>query len=135
MILSSYPPARFTNLFWLFKNKLYRMTVSEWNLLIIAVSGVVGSLITLYLNVKSKNRIDENTEVAVKHSEDIKALQKAVRTYQMIIIPEKDKLIEQYKLELDKVLLKCDKLQARNETLTAEIEKLNKRIIELEKIN
>lgn len=134
MILSSYPPARFTNL-WLFKNKLYRMTVSEWNLLIIAVSGVIGSLVTLYLNVKSKNRIDENTEVAVQHTEDIKALQEAVRTYQMIIIPEKDKLIEQYKLELDKVLLKCDKLQARNETLTAEIEKLNKRIIELEKIN
>jgi hypothetical protein len=54
MVLSSYPPARFTNLFWLFKNKLYRMTVSDWNLLIIAVAGVVGSLITLYLNVRVK---------------------------------------------------------------------------------
>jgi uncharacterized membrane protein len=31
------------------------MTVSDWNLLIIAVAGVVGSLITLYLNVRSKN--------------------------------------------------------------------------------
>ena len=133
MILSSYPPARL-NLIWLFKNKLYRMTVSEWNLLIIAVAGVVGSLITLYLNVKSKNRIDENTEVAVKHTEDIKALQKAVETYQFII-NEKDKLIEQYKRELDEVLIKYDRLQAKNETLTAEIESLNKRIIELEKIN
>ncbi len=134
MILSSYPPARFTNLFWLFKNKLYRMTVSEWNLLIIAVSGVVGSLITLYLNVKSKNRIDENTEVAVKHSEDIKALQKAVETYQFII-NEKDKLIEQYKRELHEVLLRCDALQARNETLTAELEKLKTRIFELDNIS
>jgi SMC interacting uncharacterized protein involved in chromosome segregation len=132
MVLSSYPPARFTNLFWLFKNKLYRMTVSDWNLLIIAVAGVVGSLITLYLNVKSKNRIDENTEVAVQHSEDIKALQEAVKTYQFII-NEKDKLIAQYKKELDEVLLKYDKLHAINETLTAKIESLNKRIIELEK--
>lgn len=110
------------------------MTVSEWNLLIVAVSGVVGSLITLYLNVKSKTRIDENTEVAVKHTEDIKALQNAVETYQFII-NEKDKLIEQYKRELDEVLMKYEKLQAKNETLTAKIESLNKRIIELEKIN
>ena len=134
MILSSYPPARFTNLFWLFKNKLYRMTVSEWNLLIGTILAGIASLITLYLNIRSKNRIDENTEVAVKHTEDIIALQQAVKTYQ-IIIDQKDKLIEQYKKELDEVHVKYDKLQARNETLTAEIEKLNRRIIELEKIN
>lgn len=133
MILSSYPPARL-NLIWLFKNKLYRMTVSEWNLLIIAVAGVVGSLITLYLNVKSKNRIDENTEIAAHHSEDIKALQDAVKTYQ-VIINEKDKLIEQYKRELHEVLLRCDALQAKNETLTAELEKLKTRIFELDNIS
>lgn len=133
MILSSYPPARFTNL-WLFKNKLYRMTVSEWNLLIGTILAGIASLITLYLNIRSKNRIDENTEVAVKHTEDIIALQQAVKTYQ-IIIDQKDKLIEQYKRELDEVLIKYDRLQAKNETLTAEIEKLNRRIIELEKIN
>lgn len=133
MILSSYPPARFTNL-WLFKNKLYRMTVSEWNLLIGTILAGIASLITLYLNLRSKNRIDENTEIAAHHSEDIKALQDAVKTYQ-IIIDEKDKLIAQYKKELDEILLKYDRLQAKNETLTAEIEKLNKRIIELEKIN
>lgn len=133
MILSSYPPAR-SNYLWLFKNKLYRMTVSEWNLLIIAVAGVVGSLITLYLNVKSKNRIDENTEIAAHHSEDIKALQDAVKTYQ-VIINEKDKLIEQYKRELHEVLLRCDALQAKNETLTAELEKLKTRIFELDNIS
>ena len=133
MILSSYPPARFTNLFWLFKNKLYRMTVSELNLLIGTILAGVASLITLYLNLRSKNRIDENTEVAVQHTEDIKALQEAVRTYQTIIIPEKDNLIAQYKRELDNVLLKCDALQAKNETLTTEMEKMKKQIIELQK--
>jgi peptidoglycan hydrolase CwlO-like protein len=130
MILSSYPPARYK--LWLFKNKLYHMTVSEWNLLIGTALAGIASLITLYLNLRSKNRIDENTEIAVQHSEDIKALQEAVKTYQ-IIIDEKDKLIAQYKKELDEVLLKYDKLHAINETLTAKIESLNKRIIELEK--
>lgn len=132
MVLSSYPPAR-SNYFWLFKNKLYRMTVSDWNLLIGTILAGVASLITLYLNLRSKNRIDENTEVAVQHSEDIKALQEAVRTYQTIIIPEKDNLIAQYKRELDNVLLKCDALQAKNETLTTEMEKMKKQIIELQK--
>lgn len=132
MILSSYPPAR-SNYLWLFKNKLYRMTVSELNLLIGTILAGVASLITLYLNLRSKNRIDENTEVAVQHSEDIKALQEAVRTYQTIIIPEKDNLIAQYKRELDNVLLKCDALQAKNETLTTEMEKMKKQIIELQK--
>ena len=132
MILSSYPPAR-SNYLWLFKNKLYRMTVSDWNLLIGTILAGVASLITLYLNLRSKNRIDENTEVAVQHSEDIKALQEAVRTYQTIIIPEKDNLIAQYKRELDNVLLKCDALQAKNETLTTEMEKMKKQIIELQK--
>jgi SMC interacting uncharacterized protein involved in chromosome segregation len=130
MILSSYPPARYK--LWLFKNKLYHMTVSEWNLLIGTILAGIASLITLYLNLRSKNRIDENTEIAVQHSEDINALQEAVKTYQ-IIINEKDKLIAQYKRELDEVLLKYDKLHAINETLTARIESLNKRIIELEK--
>ncbi len=130
MILSSYPPAR--SKLWLFKNKLYHMTVSEWNLLIGTILAGIASLITLYLNLRSKNRIDENTEIAVQHSEDINALQEAVKTYQ-IIINEKDKLIAQYKRELDEVLLKYDKLHAINETLTAKIESLNKRIIELEK--
>lgn len=134
MVLSSYPPARFTNLFWLFKNKLYRMTVSEWNLLIGTALAGIASLITLYLNLRSKNRIDENTEIAVQHSEDIKALQKAVETYQFII-NEKDKLIEQYKRELHEVLLRCDALQAKNETLTAELEKLKTRIFELDNIS
>ena len=110
------------------------MTVSDWNLLIGTILAGVASLITLYLNLRSKNRIDENTEIAAHHSEDIKALQDAVKTYQ-IIIDEKDKLIAQYKKELDEILLKYDRLQAKNETLTTEIEKLNKRIIELEKIN
>ena len=132
MVLSSYPPAR-SNYFWLFKNKLYRMTVSDWNLLIGTILAGVASLIALYLNLRSKNRIDENTEVAVQHSEDIKALQEAVRTYQTIIIPEKDNLIAQYKRELDNVLLKCDALQAKNETLTTEMEKMKKQIIELQK--
>lgn len=130
MILSSYPPARYK--LWLFKNKLYHMTVSEWNLLIGTILAGIASLITLYLNLRSKNRIDENTEIAAHHSEDIKALQEAVKTYQ-VIIDEKDKLIAQYKRELDDVLLKYDKLHAINETLTAKIESLNKRIIELEK--
>jgi len=131
MVLSSYPTER-SNLFWLFINKLYRMTVSDWNLLIGTILAGIASLITLYLNLRSKNRIDENTEIAVQHSEDINALQEAVKTYQ-IIINEKDKLIAQYKRELDEVLLKYDKLHAINETLTARIESLNKRIIELEK--
>lgn len=109
------------------------MTVSELNLLIGTILAGVASLITLYLNLRSKNRIDENTEVAVQHSEDIKALQEAVRTYQTIIIPEKDNLIAQYKRELDNVLLKCDALQAKNETLTTEMEKMKKQIIELQK--
>jgi len=108
------------------------MTVSDWNLLIGTILAGIASLITLYLNLRSKNRIDENTEIAVQHSEDINALQEAVKTYQ-IIINEKDKLIAQYKRELDEVLLKYDKLHAINETLTARIESLNKRIIELEK--
>ena len=108
------------------------MTVSEWNLLIGTILAGIASLITLYLNLRSKNRIDENTEIAAHHSEDIKALQEAVKTYQ-IIIDEKDKLIAQYKRELDEVLLKYDKLHAINETLTAQIESLNKRILELEK--
>ena len=132
MVLSSYPPAR-SNYFWLFKNKLYRMTVSELNLLIGTILAGVASLITLYLNLRSKNRIDENTEVAVQHTEDIKALQEAVRTYQTIIIPEKDNLIAQYKRELDNVLLKCDALQAKNETLTTEMEKMKKQILQLQK--
>lgn len=111
----------------LFPSPLFRlkiiiyMTIAEVNILIATILTGIGTIGGLWLAGRSK-----------RHDTDIEALKNAVATYQ-IIIAEKDKLIEIYKKELDELLMKYDKLQAKNETLTAEIESLNKRILELEK--
>ena len=114
------------------RSKIIICMLSEINILITTIVAGIASLVTLYLNIRSKNRIDENEAKSKQNAADIEALQKAVATYQLIIT-EKDKLIDVYKKELDELLMKYDKLQAKNETLTAEIESLNKRILELEK--
>lgn len=102
-------------------SNLIRMTYSEITAFVIALLTAVGTIGGLWLGSRTK-----------AHDVDIKALQDAVKSYQTIIT-EKDKLIEVYKRELDELLEKCDHLQARNETLSAEIEQLKTRIFELEK--
>lgn len=96
------------------------MTISDLNILLATALTGIGTIGGLWLAGRSK-----------RHDTDIDALKKAVETYQLIIT-EKDKLIEVYKKELDELLNRCDILQAKNETLTTEIEGLKKRINELE---